>query len=558
MTTKIPTRLFSLAVIALLLLQGAMLAYLNWATSLNRTEVGHLGAAVYFWKTGRFDVFHVNPPLTRMIDGIPIVLAAPEYDWKSYSPRPQDRSEWSIGASFINANSPEKIRWVTFLSRCSLIPLILLGSWFGYRFASELYGQPAGVIFLVLWIFSPLILGWGATICPDVVAASLGIIGIYTFWHWLKNPTLWNAAIAGVTLGLLPLAKLTWIIAAPLWIIIWAVWKFKNAKQFVAILLLALYVINMGYGFDGSFRQLKDYKFLSQTLSGNEVNEKSYSAKPGNRFEKSLLGYVPVPLPAEFVLGIDTQKRDFERGIESYFCGVTSEHGWWNYYLVTLAIKEPLGVWGLFLLTIFVSCFAKNFNSSWRDELILIIPMVSLLIFISSQTGFSLHPRYIVLVLPFVYLWVSKLGQAFTLKNRIVSLFTSGLLIWVIAGSLWYYPHSMSYFNESIGGAKNGPKYLLGSNVDWGQNLYFLKSWHEKHPEAKPLHIVYSGAESLERIGIQVETTIPENLEPGWYVIGVNELYGSKQYEKFRSLKPVDRIGWAIYVYHITEETATK
>ena len=91
--TKTTNKPVAIAVVFLLLLQGILLAYLNWATSLNRTEVGHLGAAVYFWKTGRFDVFHVNPPLTRMIDGLPILLAAPEYDWKSYSPRPQDRSE---------------------------------------------------------------------------------------------------------------------------------------------------------------------------------------------------------------------------------------------------------------------------------------------------------------------------------------------------------------------------------------------------------------------------------------------------------------------------------
>jgi hypothetical protein len=31
----------------------------------NRTEAGHLGAAVYLWHTGKFNVFHVNPPFVR-------------------------------------------------------------------------------------------------------------------------------------------------------------------------------------------------------------------------------------------------------------------------------------------------------------------------------------------------------------------------------------------------------------------------------------------------------------------------------------------------------------
>jgi len=288
-------------------------------------------------------------------------------------------------------------------------------------------------------------------------------------------------------------------------------------------------------------------------LTGNDATERSHDVKPGNRFKDSWLGYVPVPLPGEFVQGIDTQKLDFERGIESYFRGVTLPHGWWYYYPYTLLIKEPLGIWGLFLMAIFVSCFAKGYNSSWRDELMLIVPMVSLLVFISSQTGFSLHPRYIVLLLPFAYLWVSKLGQAFLHKQKILSVLTTGMILWVVGASLWYYPHSMAYFNETIGGAKNGPKHLLGSNVDWGQNLYFLKTWYEKNPEKRPITIIYNGAESLERLGIKAETTIPENPKPGWYAIGVNDLYGSKQYEYFKSIKPVDRIGWSIYIYSLSE-----
>jgi hypothetical protein len=46
----------------------------------------------------------------------------------------------------------------------------------------------------------------------------------------------------------------------------------------------------------------------------------------------------------------------------------------------------------------------------------------------------------------------------------------------MIGSSLYYFPHSMSHFNELIGGAKNPPKHLLGSNIDWGQNSYFLQT----------------------------------------------------------------------------------
>jgi hypothetical protein len=66
--------LTSVALLFLLGLQLCLLIVLNYQTSCNRTEAGHVGAAVYFYKTFRFDVFHVNPPLTRYVVGLPILL----------------------------------------------------------------------------------------------------------------------------------------------------------------------------------------------------------------------------------------------------------------------------------------------------------------------------------------------------------------------------------------------------------------------------------------------------------------------------------------------------
>lgn len=554
-----------------LMVQAFLLSMLSWQTSLNRTEGGHIGASIYLYKTCRFDIFHVNPPLTRAFAGLPILLSCPEYDWKSYSPRPQDRSEWQIGNAFINANSPEKIHWITFLTRCSLIPIILLGSWFGYRFANELYCPTAGIVFLTLWTFSPFVLAWGATICPDVCATSLGIIGVYTFWHWLKTPTWGKAITSGICLGLLPLTKMTWIIAFPLWAMIWLIWTVSyyakrntnvtipGFKQLAVILLIGIYMINMGYAFDGSFRQLKDYKFISHTLTGRDIDDKAHSVVSGNRFAESWLGYVPVPLPGEFVQGIDTQKLDFERGIESYLRGEYSDHGWWYYYPYLVLIKEPLGTLCLGLLAIVATIFLTQYNASWRDEMVVILPGLVLFIFVSSQDGFSLHPRYIIPALPFAYIWISKLGQSFAKKQYTLSSITTVLLIWMVGSSLYYYPHSMSYFNELVGGPKNGPKHLLGSNVDWGQNSYFLQKWHAKHPEARPIKIAYSSTESLDRLGIKDNEQPSSEPEPGWFAVGVNEIYSSsKQYEYFKQFEPVDRIGYSIYVYHIIPEEANR
>ena len=64
---------------------------------------------------------------------------------------------------------------------------------------------------------------------------------------------------------------------------------------------------------------------------------------------------------------------------------------------------------------------------------------------------------------------------------------------WLIASSLWINPHSLSYFNELIGGPRNGPNYLLGSNVDWGQDLRYLRSWLDRQPEVDQLGVSLVG-----------------------------------------------------------------
>lgn len=555
-----PQRFIVMLVACLLLLQGGLLAYLSWSTSPNRTEVGHLGAAVYFWHTGKFDVFHVNPPLTRFFAGAPIALfCKPNYDWKSYSPRPQDRSEWALGNAFVAANELDDLRLYVFLARIACIPLVLLGGYFGFRFATELYGQWSGIMFLILWTFSPLVLGWGATICPDVSAASLGIVGLYTFWHWLKAPSWGKAIIAGICLGFMPLTKITWIIAFPIWILLWVIYSSTYGvsatwKQFVTIIFIGVYTINSGYFYDGSFRQLKDYQFISGTLTGEKM-EKGSLIKQGNRFKNSWAGMIYAPLPAEFVQGIDTQKLDFERGIESYARGVWSDHGWWWYNGYVLLLKEPLGVWALAILALAASCFFSGFNASWRDELTVLLPLLLTFVFLSSQDGFSIHPRYVIVTLPFAYIILSRMAKSIdenTLKKPLLAGATLICLIWIVGSSLWFYPHSMSHFNELAGGPKNWPKCLLGSNIDWGQDFYELKDWIAGHPEAKPLYIMVEPAIPLKKLGIECEGEIPTEPTEGWMVIGSNLLYDKdKKYDWLQEHEPVAMIGYSMWVYQV-------
>ena len=108
-------------------------------------------------------------------------------------------------------------------------------------------------------------------------------------------------------------------------------------------------------------------------------------------------------------------------------------------------------------------------------------------------------------------------------------------------------------FNELAGKPKNYPQYLLGSNIDWGQDAYALKAWVEKHPDATPLYISYSTPISLAKLGIESVGAVPTELTAGWMVIGVNELFRRDGKLDWLKEKEIKMICYSIWVIEVKE-----
>jgi 4-amino-4-deoxy-L-arabinose transferase-like glycosyltransferase len=582
---------------ALLLVQAALLMYGAAVHSPCIDEVGHMAAGLSHWQLGKFDLYHVNPPLVRMVAAVPVLFARPQTDWTKISYAPGARSEFDLGRDFITANG-ERSFWFFTWARWACIPFSLLGGYVCYRWARELYGEWSGLLALTLWCFEPNILANGQMITPDMGATALGVTAGYVFWKWLKEPHWGFAALAGLALGYAELTKMTWVLLFGLWPVLWLIWRLpewqrlslrnwlNQASQLGLILCLGLGLINAGYAFEGSMTRLGDYQFVSKSLGGLPDEA---SGPAANRFAGTWLGEMPVPVPANYLQGIDVQKRDFESHFNSYLCGEWAKHGWWYYYLFALAIKVPLGVWLLALLAAFLALTRHGFAVGWRDELTVLAPAVLVLTFVSAQTGFNHHSRYVLPIFPFFFIWMSKAARAFEPKERVAMWLVGGAVAWAVASSLWVYPHSLSYFNELAGGPANGSVYLLDSNIDWGQDLFYLRDWLKEHPDARPLGLAYFGKPDPRVAGIEFTlppkgVTSPEELEdpyaqkigpqPGWYAVsvmmsrgcsyGIPDGRGGGQwfplgsFSYFQRFKPIAHSGWSIYIYHITPEECAK
>ena len=612
-----------LLALAMLLLHAILLAHRALCHSPVNGEGGHLSAGVSHLLFGRFDLFRVNPPLVRTLAAVPVVVASPTLNWAYYDANPLERREVFVEHDFFRANA-EKLPALIAAARCACIPFSLIGGIVCYWWASRLYGEFAGLVALSMWCFSPSILGHASLMTPDAHAAAVGLAACYLFWRWLREPRWLQALLTGVLLGFAELCKFTLIVLYPTWLLLWLlyrlsdrdnmVWRdrIRQCAMFATIILVSLYVINAGYLFEGSFKRLGDYQFQTRALTGASTLS-DVPASNRNRFHDTWLEWLPVPLPENYVQGIDTQRLDFERGLPSYLRGDWADHGWWYYYLYALAIKVPLGTWLLVALALGMTakdvCGRRHdapsmprskgegkFSSvSWRDEVVVLVPGLTILIFVSSQTGFSVHSRYVLPALPFLFVWTSKVARALERRSHprafseevtgtiawfrsrrqpVMTLLVTLAIIWSWGSSLAIYPHSLSYFNELAAvlptpvdtsypepikdngqkrgiwatlaswpsaGSHNGPRHLLDSNFDWGQDLYYLEDWYESHPEASAIKVAYFGSYPLDQskvksagsppVGQDREVTDDKTVAsmfgplPGWYALSVNYIY---------------------------------
>ncbi|WP_197526304.1 ArnT family glycosyltransferase [Botrimarina colliarenosi] len=480
-----------------------------------------------------------------------------------------------MGADFVAANG-QRSHYLISIARCACIPFSWIGAIICYLWGKDLYGRPAGLLACLLWCFDPSILGHGALITPDAHCAALGVAANYTFWRWLINPTWSGTLLAGAVLGVAELSKTTLLLLYPIWPLVWVVYRWNSRNQMNARrwareasmlllrMVLGVAVLNSAYGFSGSFQRLGTLTFVSALLSRQthdvpiQIPQSSLVdvPEPGNRFRNTWLGALPLPLPRDYALGIDLQQRDFEHyGRPFYLAGTWSKTGWFYYYGYALLVKEPASTILLIMLCIADSlgCLIRRsaFGFPKNRELILLLPAIVIFFTASLKTGINEHTRYVLPALPFLFIWTGRLtsfidvSQSGTTSHlsfrstasstRVVPAFTLMVLAaWLVTSSCWIFPHSLSFFNEFAGGPLNGANHLLGSNLDWGQDLTYLAAELEAEREhANALCVSSFNPALVYGPALTVNADVLDSFgRPQWPLLPKSPLYISRNYER--------------------------
>lgn len=592
-----------------LIFHAGMLGFSAYVHSPMTDEIAHFAAGLGHWRYGDFELYNVNPPLPRLVGTLPVYLTMPwddELD-KNYavvgSTHDQSgllvsqRKEFTIGGQLLKQIGTPYFLWLT-LARCACIPFSCLGAWVCFAWASDLYGRRAGYAALLLWCTSPLVLAFGGALIPDIPSGACGALALYCFWKWTREPT-WHAVyFAGLAIGIAELTKSTWLLLHPILFVIglifclWNSQRFYRLLQCVSQLFLAWIVLLAGYGFTDQIQLLGEFEFSTPSL---QIRERSDSAElqkvVSNRFRGTWMASIPVPLPTELVRGLDTQESAMAaHSIVGFLFGEIKKGGWWYYYLVVLAIKCTVGGLLLFAVATIGRLFHRARTTSGAfnrmDWLLLLGPAAVFLGLLSYHTGLNRHARYLFQFLPLCMIWASQAVTFFPTKP-FLRIILVGFLGWGALSSLRCFPHSLAYFNELIGGPTQGHKYLSGTNIDWGHNVFYLReeltrrNWNSVGVSLwVSYNLKLAGFEGeitkIPRLLRQIPTTTDLTnsnrdfpvLKPGRYAVSVCIVQGTiaipmerdiddpidNGYTYFQEFTQVGHVGHSIWLYDLSEE----
>ncbi len=564
---------------AILALHAGLLAYGAIVHSPAWDEMGHLPAGIAHWQSGVFDLYRVNPPLVRTwATALPYAAGTRlEFEGAAFHCPPWQRLEFNSGSAWMRTDGLGFLHTLQFARLC-MIPISLFAGWMCFRVAREMYGVKSGFLALVLWCMSPLVIGHASLITPDIASAATAALAVWAISHWMRQPTWLGAILTGIALGLAWLTKFTNLLLGVVWLgaLVYRLIqpgdrqpvRVRWCAQGAAMLVIALDVIACGYRFEHVGTRLGDFHFVSVALAGpRDVQTEAY----GNRFSGTVWASLPVPLPENYLLGIDVQKRDFENKMMSYLRGEWRKGGWWYYYLYAFAVKEPVGTLLLLLLAVarlpFLPAAQRSASLIW-----LALPAVLFIAVVSSQTGFNHHLRYLLPAYPFLFVFASSCAVPLRgdRLSRGQTILATVLVLGTVVESLAVYPHSISFFNRLVGGPDNGPRHLHNSNVDWGQDLLGLAQWAETHPEARPLQVIFSGGFQSQDLPLWKGDVIHRELNneefaqlqagtlrDRWIAISVGKMYDPPKdvdcYQFFREHPPDGKIGYSLYLYDLTK-----
>lgn len=528
-------------------------------------EYWHLPIGLAMWETGRFDQDRINPPLVRLWAAFPLYVSGVRLSLDSAE------RESDYGDALLNSTGAAALGWYTG-GRAMLWPVWLAGALLVGLLLWRDFGPLAGCLAGIWWLTDPNLLAHGGLVTHDLPAA-VAFLAVTASLRWLlQQPTSGRACVAGICLGLAQLVKFTALLYVPVILLgllmCFCVRRDLRMRSQLGLMLLlcgvALLTINLGYLCQGTFTQLGNYPFRSERLLGLQQT-------------CAFLGWLPIPVPRDYLLGLDELFAFMQQPQPVYLLGEWSLTGFRDYYVHGWLYKTPhllqLGT----LTGLVILLLGLRTTPAARRWLGLTLPPVLLLGLTASLSGNQLGFRYVLPIYPFLLLWAAAgwglLGRELSAPRQTVLL--TGVLL-ISAASWRHHPDHLAYFNEWAGGPREGRFLLVDSNLDWGQGLHALHqelSSREAAVAQAPTELdglAYFGSFPPSALGFEVPPPPNRFPQPGRYAVSLNFVQGRPhvirdaegnwravdidEFGYFRFFEPITPPHLGMAIYHLTEQ----
>ena len=464
-----------------------------------------------------------HPPLTKVLAVLPVLLTHPVVPgngtWSG-------NDEYSYGARFLTAQlAAGKLRRVTFASR--LVPLAETAgvTFVLYAIGLELSGAVAGMLAGLLWLASPFVLGIGHLDGTDVPFALGAALSAWALLRWLRWRDTRRLAWLGLALAAAAETQVTGllVVASGLAVVVGAQWRSGIVRALAQAALAALIVWAAVW-----------VVYLA--------------------LDPAMVRQLPLIVPRPYLDGIRYLSVHDGSGSAAYIAGVAYTGGRWWYWPLSLVIKWPEA--GLLLL------IAGTFGCLWlprdlrrRAGVAVGVPAVLL-------TGFTLTmPKDVGLryLLPVLALWAAAAGSGLAAAGsrvlearvgRLAWVVTSVLLVAALVSTAVSFPDTIAWTAWPF-----RPNYTMvtDSNVDWGQDLYVLRSWSA----SRDPWVAYFGPRGISTADIPgarpLLGTAPRQVT-GWAAVSVTALNSANRsaLSWLRGWCPVAVLAGSILIYHFS------
>lgn len=476
------------------------------------------GYALYQYK--QYPLNKEHPPLAKYLAGLPLQFQKINFtnNAKQYI---ANNDQYGFANEFLY-NSGNDANKIIFFSRLPFIILtITLGLIIFWFIAKITRSELAGLISVIFYALCPNIIANGHLATNDFLLAFFFVLVALALYFYAKKLTKQWIVIVGLCVAGAILSKfsaLTLFLIIPFLFAIYVYLKKITPKQAI-IDLSSILVITLGA--------------VLLIYNRNIIF---------------------------FFQGIVIQ---FTRtGSPAYLFGQYSETGWWYYFPLAFLIKTPLPT--IFLFVVSSIYIVINWQKIIDYLPLIALPVIFFLVACFNKLDLGI--RYILPVFPFIYLGIG-LVFFYVIKQfkkyyyAIITIIFFSILINFFS----FYkitPYQIAYFNELVGGPNNGYKYLIDSNLDWGQGLKELAGYLKKNNINEPIYLSYFGTASPEYYGINFKNlpySCSQNIS-GYIAISVNNLilpfgnfqnfpYDVNGFKWLLNDQPIKRIGHSIYIY---------